>query len=34
MNSMQAVTSQQMDEGASYLGIMEQNLEVLRQALN
>jgi len=33
MNSMQGVTAADIKNGASYLGIMEQNLEVLRQAL-
>lgn len=34
LNSIQSVTAQDVAEGASYLGIMESNLEVLKQALN
>lgn len=34
VNSMQSVTTQDVREGASYLAIMEDNLEALRQALN
>lgn len=34
MNSMQAVTSGQKEEGVTYLSVMEENLEVLRQALS
>lgn len=33
MNSMQATTSKDVSEGASYLGIMTENLEVLRKAI-
>ena len=33
LNSLQSVTAQGVEEGASYLGIMEQNLAVLQQAL-
>lgn len=33
LNSMQAVTKSAADEGADYLEIMEQNLEVLKQAI-
>ena len=33
MDSLQSVTRQRIQEGASYLGIMEQNLEVLKEAL-
>ena len=33
MDSMQSVTAKDVEEGASYLGIMEKNLEVLREAL-
>lgn len=33
MDSMQAVTSKDIDEGANYLTIMEKNLAVLREAL-
>lgn len=33
LNSIQSVTAQQVSEGATYYGIMEQNLEVLKQAL-
>lgn len=34
LDSMQSVTTARIDNGASYLGIMEENLEVLRQALS
>ena len=34
LNSLQAVTAQQVEQGVSYLGVMEQNLEVLKTALN
>ncbi len=34
MDSMQAITSKDIDEGASYLTIMEKNLAALREALN
>jgi zinc transport system substrate-binding protein len=34
LNSIQSVTAQDVAEGASYLDIMEQNLEVLKTALN
>ena len=33
LNSIQSVTAQQVAEGVTYYGIMEQNLEVLKQAL-
>lgn len=33
LNSLQTVTAQQVAEGVTYLGVMEQNLEVLKQAL-
>ena len=33
MDSMQSVTAKDVEEGASYLQIMEKNLEVLREAL-
>ena len=34
LDSMQSVTSAEMQAGAGYLSIMEENLEVLREALN
>ena len=34
MDSMQSTTSQDLAEGANYLGIMEENLAVLTEALN
>lgn len=34
LDSMQSVTAAQIQEGVSYLSIMEQNLEVLKTALN
>lgn len=34
LNSLQSVTSKMVDEGVSYLGVMESNLAVLQQALN
>lgn len=34
MDSMQSTTSKDIESGTSYLGIMEKNLEVLKQALN
>lgn len=34
INSLQSVTARMVDEGVTYLGVMEQNLEVLKQALN
>ena len=34
LNSLQAVTAQQVGEGVTYLGVMEQNLEVLKEALS
>ncbi len=34
MNSMQGVTAQEVKAGADYLAIMEENLRVLREALN
>ena len=34
LNSIQSVTAQDVADGASYLGIMESNLEVLKTALN
>lgn len=33
MNSMQGITAEDIRNGATYLGVMEKNLEVLRQAL-
>ena len=33
MDSMQSVTAQDVKTGASYLNIMEKNLDVLKQAL-
>jgi zinc transport system substrate-binding protein len=33
MDSMQAVTAKEVEEGSTYLSIMEKNLEVLREAL-
>ena len=34
LNSLQSVTSKMVDEGVSYLSVMESNLEVLKTALN
>ena len=34
LDSMQSVTSAEMQAGAGYLSIMEENLEILREALN
>ncbi|MDO4789147.1 MAG: metal ABC transporter substrate-binding protein, partial [Johnsonella sp.] len=34
MNSLQSVTSADIESGVSYLSVMEQNLEVLKQVLN
>lgn len=34
INSLQSVTTRMVDDGVTYLGVMEQNLEVLKQALN
>jgi zinc transport system substrate-binding protein len=34
LDSMQSVNRKDMENGASYLGIMEKNLEVLKEALN
>ena len=34
IDSMQATTSKDVEEGASYLSIMEKNLDVLKEALN
>ena len=34
MNSMQSVTSEDVQNGANYFSIMEENLNVLKQALN
>ena len=34
LNSMQSVTSQDAESGTAYLSVMEQNLDVLREALN
>lgn len=34
MNSMQSITSKDVDNGATYLSIMEKNLSVLKKALN
>ena len=33
MNSLQSVTSKDVEAGVSYLGVMQQNLEVLKEAL-
>ena len=33
LNSIQSVTAQQVSDGVTYLGVMEKNLEVLKQAL-
>ena len=33
LNSMQSVSESEMEDGADYLGIMEENLRVLREAL-
>ncbi len=33
MDSMQSVTSKDVKDGASYLSIMEKNLDVLKEAL-
>ena len=33
LNSLQAVTAQQVEQGVTYLGVMEENLEVLKTAL-
>lgn len=33
LNSLQSVTARQVTEGVTYLGVMEQNLEVLKEAL-
>jgi zinc transport system substrate-binding protein len=33
LDSMQSTTSEDVNNGASYLGIMESNLEVLKKAL-
>ncbi len=34
MDSMQSITSREVDQGVSYLAVMESNLAVLKQALN
>jgi zinc transport system substrate-binding protein len=34
LNSLQSVTAQGVEEGVTYLGVMESNLEVLKTALN
>ncbi len=34
MKSMQSVTSKDVQNGANYFSIMEENLNVLKQALN
>lgn len=34
MDSLQSVTSREVNEGVTYLNVMESNLEVLKQALN
>ena len=34
MDSMQATTSEDVKNGATYLSIMEQNLSVLKEALD
>ncbi len=33
LDSLQSVTAQQVSDGVTYLGVMEKNLEVLKQAL-
>ena len=33
LNSMQSVTSEDVENGAAYLSIMEDNLDVLKKAL-
>ena len=33
LDSMQSATAQDMENGATYLGVMEGNLDVLREAL-
>ena len=34
LNSLQSVTAQGVEAGVSYLGVMEENLEILKRALN
>ena len=34
MDSLQSTTSKDVQNGTTYLGVMEQNLEVLKEALN
>ena len=34
LNSMQGTTSKDVNAGVTYISIMEENLEVLKQALN
>lgn len=34
LNSMQSITSEEISEGATYLSVMEDNLKVLKEALN
>ena len=34
MNSLQSVTEKDVENGESYLGIMSENLNVLKEALN
>ena len=33
MNSLQSVTSKKIEEGVSYVSIMQENLEILKQAM-
>ena len=34
LNSMQSITSEEIADGATYLSVMEDNLGVLKEALN
>ena len=34
LNSMQSITSEEIADGATYLSVMEDNLNVLKEALN
>lgn len=34
LNSLQGITNSQIDSGATYLSIMTENLQVLKEALN
>ena len=34
LNSMQGITGKDVEKGASYLSLMEQNLDVLKEAMN